>query len=116
MTAAPNGWAESFGTKDLLDRGCRDHHADAFQFADDPLIAPPRILPGTPHNQCANVRWDRWSTGWPRIGPALCDQEPVPPEERRRRDDKRRPVDAWQQSACCRQEQPVGRGRYNQWR
>ena len=80
----------------------------ALQLADDPLIAPPRILPGKPHNQCANVRWDRWSTGWSRIGPALGDQAPVPPEERRRRDDKHRPVDAGQQPACCRQEHPVG--------
>jgi hypothetical protein len=91
--AAPNRWAESFGTEDLLDRGGRDHHADALQLADDPLIAPPRILPGKPHNQCADVCWDRWSTGWSRIGPAPGDQQPVPPEERRRRDDKHRPVD-----------------------
>jgi hypothetical protein len=27
-----------------------DHHADALQLADDPLVAPPRILPGKPHD------------------------------------------------------------------
>jgi len=76
--AEPSGRVLRHG--DLLDVGGRDHHADALQLAHDPLVAPPRILPGKPHDQCTNVRRDRWSTLWSFIGAPVRDQEPVPPE------------------------------------
>jgi len=105
---APNCWAESLGTEDLLDGGCRDRDVQALQLADDALIAPPRILAGKSHNQSSNVRRDRWSTGRSPIGPAFGYQEPVPTEEGRGRDHQRRTADARQQPACGGQEYPVG--------
>jgi hypothetical protein len=90
-----------------FDGGRRDHHADALELADDPLIPPPWIFLGKPHDQCADGRRDRWSTRCSRRSPPLRDQEPVPVLQRRRCDDKRRPVDPWQQPACDRQEHPV---------
>jgi hypothetical protein len=39
-----------------------------------------------------HVPCDSRPTRWSRVGPALGDQEPMPPNERRRRDDKHRPV------------------------
>jgi hypothetical protein len=74
FAVSPSG--QSFDSKDLLHGGRRNTDAGPLQLADDTLIAPPRILPGKPHDQRSNLRRDGWSTRWTRIGPTLRDDEP----------------------------------------
>src|SRR6478609_1317872 len=48
-----------------------NRYAEAFHLADDPMITPPRILAGKPHDQRSNVGGDRWSTRRTHVGPAF---------------------------------------------
>src|SRR5207247_9305568 len=41
--------------QDLGDRRCRDAHADAGEFTDDPLVAPARVLMREPQHELTNL-------------------------------------------------------------
>src|SRR5262245_20794212 len=80
-------------TQDLLHRGRRHDHTEAFQFAHDTLIAPARVFACESNDQHSNLTVDRRATGSSSVGPAFRHQTPMPSQKRRRRDKKRRPFD-----------------------
>jgi hypothetical protein len=47
----------------------------------DTAVPPPRVLPGQPPDQLADLLRDRRAPGGIRVGPLLLDQAPVPGEQ-----------------------------------
>jgi hypothetical protein len=71
--------------EDRPHRGRRDTDAEASQFADDPPVAPGRVLACEPNNQHLYSTLERRpSRASVRIGPAPLDQLTVPAKQRRR--------------------------------
>jgi len=108
-TGSCAGWAEVVLAEHLPNGRRRHEDAHAFQFANDALITPARILACQPDDQLSNVTADRRSAGPSRVGPAVRHQASVPAQKCRRRDQKRRPPDPRQHPTRGRQEQSVGR-------
>jgi|SRR5262245_8568369 len=56
---APACWPELFLAQDLLDRGCRYDDAEAFELANNALIASPWVFPCQANDQCSTLFTDR---------------------------------------------------------
>ena len=84
----------------------------AFQLADNPLVAPARVLSRETKNQRSNLPPHGRATNRVRVGPLLRDQAPMPAKEGRRGDDEGgRPAHARHKPAGSGKEKPVN-GRY----
>src|SRR5262249_20991546 len=79
----------------------------ALQFADDPLIAPPRVLTRETENECSNLTTHGRATSRARIRPALRYQVPMPSQQCRRCDNEGLPACTWQKSAGRGEENPI---------
>jgi hypothetical protein len=79
------------------------------EFADDPLVAPARVLAGEAQHQIADLAPDRWPASPARIRPASRDQPAVPAKQRRRSDDERSPARLRDQPTGGGKEDAVGR-------
>jgi len=86
---APRGWVESITAQRGADRGGRDLHAEAEQFALDPLVAPAGVLGGQANDQLLQVLVERRAASTTvGIGPLAGDQAAVPAQQRLRLDDE----------------------------
>lgn len=80
----------------------------AEELALDPIVAPPRVLPGQAQDQVPGLRIDRRSAGPPVwSGPLACHKLPVPSKERLRPDQERAPHPSGQEPARRGKERPV---------
>jgi hypothetical protein len=82
--------------------GSRGRHpnAKAQQLAVDPLVAPPRIVAGKPHDQLLHLPgYRRPSAAGGRVGPAPGHQAPVPAQQRLGPHQEHRPSRPWKQTA-----------------
>ena len=110
-SAAARGRSEPVPAQDVPDRGRGHGDAELGAFAGDPLVAPPRVLPGHAQHQIDDRRIQSAPTAVPvRVGPAAPDQVPVPAQQRGRRYQERRPPLPRQQPRQHRQHQPIRRG------
>ena len=67
------------------DRGRRNGDAEALQFADDPSVAPARVLACEPENKRLYLTIECWPPrGSVRVSPAPPDKLAVPAQQRRR--------------------------------
>ena len=81
------------GAEHSSDGTGRDLAAKAEQFAVDPLVAPPRILPGESQDQLLHLVGNRWPSSRCRgIGPSAAHHAPVPVEEGLGLDQEHRPA------------------------
>ena len=87
----------------------RNGDAEAVQLADDPLIAPARVLARQAKDQRADLPADRRPTSANRINPAPGDEAPMPPQQRRWRDEEGSPARPRQQLTCRGKEDSIGR-------
>ena len=55
----------------------RDRHAKALQFANNALIAPPRVVSRQTEGQRSDLSADRRTTSPMSVGPPLPDQAPM---------------------------------------
>jgi hypothetical protein len=90
------------------DRAGRDLAAKPEQFATDPLVAPPRILPGEPEDQLPH-RVGNWgpSTRSGRVGPPSAHHTPMPGEQRLGLDQEHRPARSREVAAQRCQQGPI---------
>ena len=96
--------------EDVAHRGRRDGDAELAQLADDPHVAPARVLARETHDQLAHLSADRRPAGTAvRIRPAAGDQPPMPAQQRLRPDQEDAPRAARQHPAQRRKQQPVVR-------
>src|SRR5262249_51785946 len=109
-SAAPACRREACLLEDLPNSSRRHPEAEPVDLACDPLVAPPRILPGAPKHQDTDRSMEGRTPGATAVGPAAGDKSPMPAQQRRRRDHERPPPRPWQQSARRGQERSVGRG------
>jgi hypothetical protein len=86
---------------------CGDRHAEAFQFAHDPLIVPPRIFTREAQHHLANLTPNGLATHSARVRPTLRHESTLPPLQRRGRHEEGPPGDPRQESAGRREEEPV---------
>ena len=93
--------------KPVAHRRCGDDDAKAFQFADDALIAPARVLTRQTEREQPDVAPNRTAAAPTCVRPALRDQPAMPSKQRRRRDEEGVPKVAREQSAGRAQEEPV---------
>ena len=91
--------SETSGPEPGAHRRRGDRDAEPFQFADNPWIAPARVLAREPQHQLSRLTSHRRPTGRPRVRPPLRDQATMPADQGRRRDDEGSPMRAWQQPA-----------------
>ena len=104
--------SQTRGSEPGAHRRRRYRDAKAFQFADDPWMAPARVLAREPQHQLSRLTSDRRPTDRTRVRPPLRDQTSMPAQQGRRCDDEGSPTRAWQQSTRRGQEHAVnGRGR-----
>src|SRR5262245_50082760 len=68
------GWSETRCPKPSADRRRRNHQAKAFQFTDDALIAPPRVLSRETEDQGSDLSTNRRAPRSPRICPSFRHQ------------------------------------------
>jgi hypothetical protein len=64
--------------EDPADGSCADAMPEAEELTLDAAVSPPRVLPGQPPDQLADLLRDRRASGGIRIGPLLLDHAPVP--------------------------------------
>jgi len=77
-------WQSSFD-EDVADRARRDGDTELAQLANDPLIAPARVLAREPDAQLSHLTTDwRPARTAVRIGPASSHQPAMPVQERLR--------------------------------
>jgi hypothetical protein len=93
------GGSEAGFAEELAYTGGGDREAEPAKLADDPLIAPPRVLTCEAQHQPADLAADRRPADSTWIRPALRHQPPVPAKQRRRGDEKRPPTRSRQQPA-----------------
>jgi len=74
----------------------------------DALVSPPRVLPGQPPDQLANLLRDRRAPRGTRIGPLVLDDAPVPGEQGAGRHDPVQPKVPGQQPCQGGDHGPVG--------
>jgi len=94
--------SETSGPEPGADRRRGDRDAKPFQFADNPWIAPARVLAREPQHQLSRLTSQRWPTDRPRVRPPLRDQAAMPADQGRRRDDEGSPSCAHGHSALSR--------------
>src|SRR5439155_2442273 len=95
--------------QDLGDARRRNANTDTGKLADDPLIAPPRILTRKPQHQLTNLLRDRRpARPPPRVRPPFPHKLAMPTKQRVRANEERRPARPAQQPASRGQEHPVG--------
>jgi hypothetical protein len=96
-------------SKDLGDRCRRDAHADTRQLADDPLVAPTRVLARKAQHQfTGRLRHRGPCPAVARRTSTASAKLAMPTEQRVRANEERRPALAAQQSAGRGKEHPVG--------
>src|SRR6266542_1289809 len=94
--------------EDLRDCCRRDSLTDACELTDDPLVAPPRVLPGKTKHQRTNLLGDRGPTRSPSsVRPPFPHKLAMPAKQRIRANEERWPARPAQQLAGCRQEHPI---------
>jgi hypothetical protein len=104
--------SQTRGSEPGAHRRRRYRDAKAFQFADDPWIAPARVLAREPQHQLSRLTSDRRPTDRTRVRPPLRNQTSMPAQQGRRCDEEGSPLRARQQSTRRGQEHAVnGRGR-----
>jgi hypothetical protein len=64
----------------------------------DTAVPPPRVLPGQPPDQFADLLRDRRASCGIRVGPFVLDDVPMPGEQSAGRHDPVQPQAFWQQS------------------
>jgi len=79
-------------TQDRRDARLRHRDTEFLEFADDPEVAPPGVLPRQAADQLHGLFGKGWTT-WSAVreGPAPADQRAVPSEDCLRRDEERSP-------------------------
>lgn len=78
------------------------------QLADDPLIAPARVLTRESEQHRSDLAADRRSSAATGVRPAPGNKPPMPPKQCRWRDEERSPARPRQQLACCGKEDSIG--------
>jgi hypothetical protein len=105
--AAPAGRPKTRCPKPCAHGRRRDHHAKAFQFADDTLITPLRIVSRETDHQRPDLTAERRAPGSTRICPPLRNQASMPAKQCPRCDDEGPPACTRQEPADGREEEPV---------
>src|SRR3989442_10307322 len=62
------------GTQHIPDGCRRDRDPKSFQFANNALVAPSRVLAGQTPNQLAKITANRPTSNWSRVRPAPCHE------------------------------------------
>src|SRR5207244_7328433 len=106
--SARAGGSETHGPQPVAHRCRRDRHAEAFQFADDALVPPPRVVSRETDDQLADLTADWTPPDSMRVPPTLRHQAPMPTKQRRGRDDEGSPAYPRQEPTRRREEEPVG--------
>src|SRR5262249_9140343 len=91
----------------------RNDDPEAFELADDALVAPSRVFMGKTDRQHSHIASDRPAPTSAVVRPPPRDQPLMPSKQCRRRDEERGPAVAREQSTDGGQEEPVdGRDRW----
>jgi hypothetical protein len=105
----PRRGGKAVGAQNPADRAGRHPPTEPQQLAVDPLVAPPRILVGKPHDQPLHLVGDRRpSLVGGRVGPASGHHAPVPAQQRLGLHHEHRPPRTWEQAAQRRKQRAVG--------
>src|SRR5262249_2465203 len=94
----------------VADGGRRDRDAELAHLADDPQVAPARVLARGTEHELTPLRLDPWSA-WlaMRSRPAASDESAMPLQQRLRPHQERMPRAPRQHSTQRREEEPIAR-------
>jgi hypothetical protein len=110
LRVAPRRRRQTGGGEDVADRGRRDGYAELAQLANDPEVAPARVLARQAEDQLPRLTPDRRTSGTPvRIRPAAGYQPAMPAQQRLRPHQERVPAMTRQHPAQRYKQQPIVR-------